>query len=92
MDGLQVRCGKPQGSARAGELGHQADAVPAVGDGSVLCRFQLEIWAEISAKNPKFKKVYDSWRPFRNEEILWFRVCEATFDTFMARMSAANKL
>ena len=51
-----------------------------------------EIWAEISAKNALFKKVYDSWRPFRNEEILWFRVCEGTFDTFMARMSAANKL
>jgi TRAP-type mannitol/chloroaromatic compound transport system substrate-binding protein len=51
-----------------------------------------DIWAEISAKNPQFKKVYDSWRPFRNEEILWFRVCENTFDTFMARMSAANKL
>ncbi len=34
-----------------------------------------EIWAEISAKNARFKKVYESWRPFRNEEILWFRVC-----------------
>ena len=51
-----------------------------------------EVWAEISAKNPRFKKVYDSWRAFRNEEILWFRVCEGTFDNFMARMSAANKL
>jgi TRAP-type mannitol/chloroaromatic compound transport system substrate-binding protein len=51
-----------------------------------------EIWAEISAKNAKFKKVYDSWRPFRNEEILWFRVCENTFDNFMARQSAADKL
>jgi TRAP-type mannitol/chloroaromatic compound transport system substrate-binding protein len=51
-----------------------------------------EIWTEISAKNPRFKKVYDSWRPFRNEEILWFRVCENSFDNFMARQSAANKL
>jgi TRAP-type mannitol/chloroaromatic compound transport system substrate-binding protein len=51
-----------------------------------------ELYAEISAKNPKFKKVYDNWRPFRNEEILWFRVCEGSFDNFMARMSAANKL
>ena len=46
----------------------------------------------LSAKSPKFKKVYDNWRPFRNEEILWFRVAEGTFDNFMARMSAANKL
>ena len=52
----------------------------------------LELWAEIAAKNPRFKKVYESWRSFRNEEILWFRVCEGSFDNFMARMSAANKL
>jgi TRAP-type mannitol/chloroaromatic compound transport system substrate-binding protein len=51
-----------------------------------------EIYADLSAKSPKFKKVYDNWRPFRNEEILWFRVAEGSFDTFMARMSAANKL
>ena len=51
-----------------------------------------ELYAEISAKNPKFKKVYENWKPFRNEEILWFRVSENTFDNFMARQSAANKL
>ena len=51
-----------------------------------------ELYAELSAKSPKFKKIYDNWRPFRNEEILWFRVCEGSFDNFMARMSAANKL
>ena len=51
-----------------------------------------ELYAELSTKSPKFKKIYDNWRPFRNEEILWFRVAEFTFDSFMARMSAANKL
>jgi TRAP-type mannitol/chloroaromatic compound transport system substrate-binding protein len=44
------------------------------------------------AKNPKFKKIYESWKPFRNEEVLWFRVVENTFDNFMARQSAAGKL
>jgi TRAP-type mannitol/chloroaromatic compound transport system substrate-binding protein len=52
----------------------------------------IELWAELSAKNARFKKIYESWRPFRNEEILWFRVCENTFDNFMARQSAADKL
>ena len=52
----------------------------------------IELYNEISAKNAKFKKVYEAWRPFRNEEILWFRVAEFTFDSFMARQSAANKL
>src|SRR5882724_251656 len=51
-----------------------------------------ELYAETVAKNPKFKKVYESWKPFRNEEVLWFRVVENTFDNFMARQSAANKL
>ena len=51
-----------------------------------------ELYAETIAKNPKFKKVYESWKPFRNEEVLWFRVVENTFDNFMARQSAANKL
>ena len=49
-------------------------------------------YAETMAKNQKFKKVYDSWKPFRNEEVLWLRVVENTFDNFMARQSAANKL
>jgi TRAP-type mannitol/chloroaromatic compound transport system substrate-binding protein len=51
-----------------------------------------ELYAETAAKNPKFKKIFDSWKPFRNEEVLWFRVVENTFDNFMARQSAANKL
>jgi TRAP-type mannitol/chloroaromatic compound transport system substrate-binding protein len=51
-----------------------------------------ELWAEQAAKNPKFKKIYESWKPFRNEEILWFRVAEGSFDNYMARQSAAEKL
>jgi TRAP-type mannitol/chloroaromatic compound transport system substrate-binding protein len=52
----------------------------------------VELYNETSAKNPKFKKVYDSWKAFRNEQVLWFRVAENTFDNFMARTSAQNKL
>jgi TRAP-type mannitol/chloroaromatic compound transport system substrate-binding protein len=43
-----------------------------------------EVYAEESAKNPKFKKVYDSWKAFRDDQILWFRVAEQNFDKFMA--------
>ncbi|WP_119417871.1 TRAP transporter substrate-binding protein [Desertibaculum subflavum] len=52
----------------------------------------VELYTETAAKNPKFKKVYDSWKAFRNEQVLWFRVAENTFDNFMARTSAQNKL
>ena len=43
-----------------------------------------EVYAEESAKNPKFKKVYDNWKAFRDDQILWFRVAEQNFDTYMA--------
>ena len=52
----------------------------------------VELYTETAAKNAKFKKVYDAWKQFRNEEVLWFRVVENTFDNFMARQSAGNKL
>ncbi len=51
-----------------------------------------EVYAETNAKNAAFKKVYDSMTAFRKEEVLWFRVAEGSFDNFMARQSAQNKL
>jgi TRAP-type mannitol/chloroaromatic compound transport system substrate-binding protein len=51
-----------------------------------------EVYAETNAKNAKFKKIFDSMMGFRKEEVLWFRVAENTFDNFMARQSAMNKL
>jgi TRAP-type mannitol/chloroaromatic compound transport system substrate-binding protein len=44
-----------------------------------------EVYDEISAKNPDFKKMIDSIRAFRNEEYLWFQVAEYAFDTYMIR-------
>jgi TRAP-type mannitol/chloroaromatic compound transport system substrate-binding protein len=43
-----------------------------------------EVYAETSAKNAKFKKVFDAWKAFRDDQILWFRVAEQNFDNFMA--------
>jgi len=51
-----------------------------------------EIYAETSARNANFKKLYDSMMSFRKEEVLWFRVAENTFDNFMARQSATDKI
>ncbi len=44
----------------------------------------MEVYAETSAKNAKFKKVYDHYAAFQKEQILWFRVTENTYDNFMA--------
>jgi TRAP-type mannitol/chloroaromatic compound transport system substrate-binding protein len=51
-----------------------------------------EIYADTVAKNPNFKKVYESMTAFRKDEVLWFRVAENTYDNFMAHQSASNKL
>jgi TRAP-type mannitol/chloroaromatic compound transport system substrate-binding protein len=50
----------------------------------------FEVYDEIAAKNPKFKKVYDSWLAFRGDEYLWFRVAENTFENFVYSQSAAE--
>ncbi len=41
-----------------------------------------ELYAETSAKNPKFKKVYDNWKSFLDSQNQWFRVSENTYDNF----------
>ena len=42
-----------------------------------------ELYAEESARNPKFKKIFDQWTPFLATEDEWFRVEEQQFDNFM---------
>jgi TRAP-type mannitol/chloroaromatic compound transport system substrate-binding protein len=43
----------------------------------------MALYAEISAKNPAWKKVYDDYATFRRDENLWFQFTEAKFDSFM---------
>jgi TRAP-type mannitol/chloroaromatic compound transport system substrate-binding protein len=47
-----------------------------------------EIYAETSANNTDFKKVYDSMVKFRGDEYLWWQVAEYAFDTFQIRTRA----
>ncbi|MDR6954084.1 TRAP-type mannitol/chloroaromatic compound transport system substrate-binding protein [Ancylobacter sp. 3268] len=44
-----------------------------------------ELYAEISAKNPTFKKVLESLIAFRNDEYLWWQVGEYPYDSYMIR-------
>jgi len=41
-----------------------------------------EVYAEMSAKSPHFKRIYADWKKFRDEQFLWFRVAEATYDNY----------
>jgi len=51
-----------------------------------------DVYAGLTAKNESFKKVYESQMAFRKDGVLWERVAENTYNNFMARQSAANKL
>ena len=44
-----------------------------------------ELYAEISAKNPLFKKGYDSMVAFRGEQYPWWQVGEYSYDGYMIR-------
>ena len=42
-----------------------------------------ELYADFAAKSPEFKKIYTAWQKFRDDQYLWFRVAENTYDNFM---------
>jgi TRAP-type mannitol/chloroaromatic compound transport system substrate-binding protein len=43
----------------------------------------MELYAETSAKNPEFKKVYDDYKKFKDDQNLWFRVAEGAYSNYM---------
>ncbi len=43
-----------------------------------------DLYGELAASNPHWKKVYTDWVKFRNDDILWFRFAENEFDRFMS--------
>jgi TRAP-type mannitol/chloroaromatic compound transport system substrate-binding protein len=48
-------------------------------------KYSKEVYAETSAANPDFKKVYESMVEFRAQSYLWWQVAEYSYDTFMIR-------
>ncbi|WP_458756482.1 TRAP transporter substrate-binding protein [Afipia sp. TerB] len=44
-----------------------------------------ELWSEISAKNPDFKKSIEAMQAYRSDQYLWWQVAEYTFDSFQIR-------
>jgi TRAP-type mannitol/chloroaromatic compound transport system substrate-binding protein len=42
-----------------------------------------ELYVELAAKSPEFKRIFDAWSRYRDDQYLWFRVAEASFDSFV---------
>ena len=51
-----------------------------------------EVYAEIEAKNPDFKKIWDSIKAFRKDHYLYQQIAEYNFDTFMMSQQRNKKL
>jgi TRAP-type mannitol/chloroaromatic compound transport system substrate-binding protein len=41
-----------------------------------------ELYEELKAKSEHWKRVYPGWKKFRDEQFLWFRVAESTYDNY----------
>ncbi|MEY4591912.1 MAG: hypothetical protein RIR18_807 [Pseudomonadota bacterium] len=42
----------------------------------------VEVMDETAAKNADFKKIYEPWKRFRNDEFQWFQVAEQTYANY----------
>jgi TRAP-type mannitol/chloroaromatic compound transport system substrate-binding protein len=40
------------------------------------------LYEELSGRNERFKKIWESYRPYRDEQYQWFRVAETSFANF----------
>jgi TRAP-type mannitol/chloroaromatic compound transport system substrate-binding protein len=45
----------------------------------------FEVYAEVSAKNEDFKKIWEQVLAYRNDAYLWWRVAEYSYDDFIIR-------
>ncbi|MGH8766838.1 MAG: TRAP transporter substrate-binding protein [Burkholderiales bacterium] len=42
-----------------------------------------ELYDELNAKSAHWKRIYPEWKKFRDEQFLWFRVAESTYDNYV---------
>jgi TRAP-type mannitol/chloroaromatic compound transport system substrate-binding protein len=46
-----------------------------------------ELYAELGEKSPEFRKIFEHWLKFRDEQVSWSRVTDLPFDNYMAQAS-----
>ena len=46
-------------------------------------KVSYEVYDEMSAKSAHFKRIYSGWRKFRDEQFLWFRIAEQSYDNYV---------
>ena len=51
----------------------------------------LDLYDEIAAKNAKFRRIYEAWKKFRDDQLQWFAVAENRYDNFMQATRVATR-
>jgi TRAP-type mannitol/chloroaromatic compound transport system substrate-binding protein len=54
-------------------------------------KMAFEHYEEIAMKNEAFRTVYEPWKKFRTEILLWFSVAEYSLDSFVTRAEQARR-
>jgi TRAP-type mannitol/chloroaromatic compound transport system substrate-binding protein len=54
-------------------------------------RAAFEVYGELAASTPTWKKVYEPWLKFRGEIYQWFRVAEYSLDSYVYGQQAGGK-
>ncbi len=72
----------PQALMRLVSQGVKLHAFPAdIMEAARTAAFQL--YDEEAARNPAFGKIYAEWKKFRELELQWFKVAEASYGNFL---------
>ena len=58
--------------------------------GQAAWKVTNELYAELSEKNAKWKKIYASFAKYRDDQILWSRFAEGSFENLMHSMRSAK--
>ena len=51
-----------------------------------------EVYGELKAKSKHWARIYPEWKKFRDDQFLWFRAAESTYDnyTFNSKLGAGK--
>ncbi|HZP88941.1 MAG TPA: TRAP transporter substrate-binding protein DctP [Burkholderiales bacterium] len=49
------------------------------------------LYDELMVKSAHWKRIYPGWKKFRDDQFLWFRVAEATYDNYASTSKISNK-
>ncbi|CLR40581.1 TRAP-type mannitol/chloroaromatic compound transport system%2C periplasmic component [Mycobacterium tuberculosis] len=58
----------------------------------VCYKAAMETYADLSAKSPAFKKIYDHQQAFKKDAYLWAQIAEYSYDTYMMTQQRAGAL